>query len=566
MDKFGLMAVAMGEQQAELVLKNASIVDVLAGRIFTGDVAIVDGVIAGVGSYSGVTELDCTGQYLAPGFINCHCHIESVMITPGGYAVEEVKCGVTTIITDPHEIANVAGTAGLDYMLAYREQLPLDYYLQLPSCVPATPAEHAGAVLTASELAPYASHPAVLGLGEMMDVHGVLEGNSSVHDKLVLFPGGLVDGHSPGLAGGELSAYILSGVTTDHESTTFGEALEKVTRGMSVLVREGSAGRNLVNILTHFIEQGLDTRNLAFCTDDKHLGDIMTEGTISHCICLAVSLGMPPVTAIQLATINAARIYRLDKRGAVAPGYRADLVLLGSLDGLEILRVYKDGKLVCADGQYLGVPPTIRPCSNAIAQSVRLPALSRERFALPPGDVLPVITMLPGEIITRRETVTQAQAAEGLEDGTLCKLLSIERHGGSGGVGVGLLRGYGLTGGAVACTVAHDSHNLLAAGNNDNDLLLAIRRVAELQGGYVLVQRGKVTCELPLPIAGLMSPLPAEQLGREIEQMVDSLRGAGVPRGIDPLVTLSFMALPVIPEVRITDRGVLDVDTGEIIG
>lgn len=565
MNKFALMDVATGRRQAKLVFKNANIADVLAGRFFRGDVAVEDGIIAGVGSYSGVTELDCTDKYLVPGFINCHCHIESVMVTPAVYAVEEVKGGTTTIITDPHEIANVAGLAGLDYMLSYGKHLPVDYYLQLPSCVPATPSEHAGAVLTAEDLSGYMGNPAVLGLGEMMNVPGVLAKEGEVHAKLELFHGGVVDGHSPGLTGGGLNAYILSGVVTDHESTTFEEALEKVSRGMGVLVREGSASRNLKNILTPFIAQGLDTRSLAFCTDDKHLADITHEGTILHCIHLAMSLGMSAITAIQMATINGARIYGLHGRGAVAPGYAADLVLLDSLDKLNIFEVYKDGISVYSRGNYTGIAPQALPCSDAISNSVRLPRLTLDSFTLPRGELLPVINMVAGEIITKREDIPAAQAYRELREGSLCKIASIERHGGGGSIGVGLLRGYGITGGAVACTVAHDSHNLLVAGTDDADMLQAAQRAAELQGGYVLIQQGSVAGELPLPIAGLMSPLPAEQLSNEIEKMVNCLRAAGVPHGIDPLITLSFMALPVIPEIRITDRGILDVSTGKII-
>ncbi|MEG0942372.1 MAG: adenine deaminase [Angelakisella sp.] len=565
MNKFQIMDIAAGKKPADLVFKNARVVDVLAGRIIEGDVAVADGVIAGIGSYSGVIEVDCTDKYLSPGFINCHCHIESVMITPDGYAVEEIKCGTTTIITDPHEIANVAGTEGLDYMLSYWDKLPVDYYMQLPSCVPATPMENAGAVLLAQDLAPYKSSSTVLGLGEVMNVPGVLAQDSEVHAKLELFEGGIVDGHSPGLTGHGLSSYVLSGITTDHESTTFQEAVEKVSNGIAVLVREGSASKNLHNILKPFIQQGLSTHRLAFCTDDKHLADITEEGTISHCIRLATKLGMPPIQAIQMATINGANIYGLSGKGAIAPGYAADLVVLGSLVGLEVLQVYKDGVQVCENGSYIGEPLHPEPCTEGISHSVRLPALSVDSFALSSRAVHPVINMIAGEILTKREDIPAAQALQELREGTICKIASIERHGGSGGIGVGLLRGYGIRNGAIAGTIAHDSHNLLVAGDNDSDMLLAAERAAELQGGYVLVQHGCVVQELPLPIAGLMSDLPASALSEAVEAMVHSIRKAGVGKDIDPLTTLSFMALPVIPEIRITDRGMMDTCKGELI-
>lgn len=551
--------LALGEAPSELVLKNAKVVNVFTREIVEGDVAIQDGIIVGVGDYQGLREVDLEGRYLAPGFINAHCHVESSMASPQTYCREELRWGVTTLITDPHEIANVAGVDGIRFMLEASEGLPINYYVQLPSCVPATPFEHSGAVLTAQELAPLLEHPRVLGLGEMMNYPGVAGRDPQVMDKLALCENRVMDGHAPGLGGRGLQAYVGAGIVTDHESTTFEEAREKLRAGMGVLVREGSASKNLEAILTGVLREKLDTSRLAFCTDDKHLADIRREGTVRYNLKKAVELGMEPCEAIQLATINAAKIYGLKGLGAVAPGYRADLVVLEDLKDFQVVQVFKDGAEAHPEAVCLGV------IGGLAENSVRIKPLKENAFTLEKRQVYPVIRLVPGQIITQREDWTPQQVERGLLDGTLRKLAVIERHHATGNLGVGLVAGYGLNHGAVATTVAHDSHNLIVLGDNDRDMLEAVREMERIGGGYTLTQDGQVVGSLPLPLGGLMSLEPLETLTAQLDAMLEKARGMGVAPGIDPFTTLSFVALPVIPQIRLTDMGLFDVDKFQFI-
>lgn len=550
---------ALGERLPALVLKGGTVVNVFTGELVPGDVAIDGGRIVGVGDYDGAVQVDVRGRYIAPGFLNAHCHVESSMVLPGAYCREELRHGVTTLITDPHEIANVAGAEGIAYMLAATEDLPVRYYVQVPSCVPATPFEHAGAVLEAADLLPFRDHPRVLGLGEMMNYPGVAGCDPAVLDKLEAFTGKTLDGHAPSITGRGLQAYAAAGISTDHESVTWAEAKEKLRAGIAVLVREGSASRNLTDLLTGALADGTDTRNLAFCTDDKHLADLRREGSIRHNAARAVALGMDPVTAIQLATLNAARIYGLRDLGAVAPGYRADLVVLDNLNAMSVVQVYQDGVLRVDRGQVLDWPAEA-PVPAALLDSVHLPPLTAAGLALPERESYPVAELVPGQIVTRRVDLSPAQVRDGLTDGTLRKLVVVERHHASGHLGVGLLRGYGLTRGAVGTTVAHDSHNLILVGDNDSDLLLAARTLQEVHGGYCLVRDGQVEGVLPLAAAGLMSTAPTEEFLPALEAMLAKARAMGVAEGVDPFTTLSFLALPVIPSLRVTDLGVFDVE------
>ena len=563
MDRREAIRTALGEEAPDLVLKHARLVDVLTGTVYPADVAIRDGVIAGVGDYSGPAEVDLGGRYLAPGLINAHCHVESSMALPRAYCPEELRWGVTTLITDPHEIANVCGGEGLRFLLDESEGLPINYYVQLPSCVPATRFEHAGAVLSARELAPFLKEERVLGLGELMDYPGVAACDPAVLEKLDLFAGRIVDGHAPGLTGKGLQAYAAAGVRTDHESTTWEEARDKLRAGIAVLVREGSASKNLTAILTGALREGVSTREMAFCSDDKHLADIRREGTIRHNLRLAVALGMGPVEAVAMGSLNAARIFRLPNLGAIAPGYRADLVVFEDLRDFAVSAVYKDGRPVDADA--LAADSGRQPGVGPVFRSVRPAPLTAAALALPDRAVQPVIEILPGQILTRRGEVRREDIPSELAAGTLRKIAVVERHHATGHVGVGLLRGYGLRHGAVGTTVAHDSHNLILVGDNDRDLLTAAGELTRVQGGYTLVRDGSVLGTLPLPAAGLMSTLPAGTLTGELEKLLTLAREAGVADGIDPFVTLSFLALPVLPELRLTDLGLFDVTAFRLV-
>ena len=557
-----IRAVALGNDPADILFKNGRVVDVLTETIYEADVAVADGVIAGVGSYEKAYEVvDLKGAYLAPGLINAHCHVESSMATPEHYCAEELRWGVTTLITDPHEIANVAGATGIKYMLQAGGQMPLNYYVNLPSCVPATRFEHSGCVMDARDMLKLVNEPGVLGMGEMMNVPGVIYNSAEVQKKLDIFLslGRVLDGHAPCVHGKELAAYVASGIDTDHESISWDEAREKLRSGLAVLVREGSASRNLEAIIKGVLADGVDVSSLAFCTDDKHLADIRSEGTIRHCVQLAIALGMEPVRALRLASINAARIYGLKRLGAIAPGWQADLVVFDNLESLVPQAVYYKGRDAWKEAAK--VQP-VQP-ETTLQGSVRPAAFSEETFSpehFAADKEYAVIEMLPGEIFTERSSIKGAEVKEELAKGELYLIAVLERHHATGNVGLGLLRGYGLQKGAAATTVAHDSHNLIVIGTNAQDMALAAQELVRVQGGYTLVHEGRVVGTVPLNICGLMSSAPAEQLIASLEQISAQARAQGVHEGIDPFISLSFMALPVIPKLRITDMGMFDVD------
>ena len=557
-----IRAVALGNDPADILFKNGRVVDVLTETIYEADVAVADGVIAGVGSYEKAYEVvDLKGAYLAPGLINAHCHVESSMATPEHYCAEELRWGVTTLITDPHEIANVAGATGIKYMLQAGGQMPLNYYVNLPSCVPATRFEHSGCVMDARDMLKLVNEPGVLGMGEMMNVPGVIYNSAEVQKKLDIFLslGRVLDGHAPCVSGKELAAYVASGIDTDHESISWYEAREKLRSGLAVLVREGSASRNLEAIIKGVLADGVDVSSLAFCTDDKHLADIRSEGTIRHCVQLAIALGMEPVRALRLASINAARIYGLKRLGAIAPGWQADLVVFDNLQNLTPQAVYYKGRDAWKEAAR--VQPVLPEAS--LQGSVRPAAFSEETFSpehFAADKEYAVIEMLPGEIFTERSSIKGAAVKEALAKGELYLIAVLERHHATGNVGLGLLRGYGLQRGAAATTVAHDSHNLIVIGTNAQDMALAAQELVRVQGGYTLVHEGSVVGTVPLNICGLMSSAPAEQLIASLERISAQARAQGVHEGIDPFISLSFMALPVIPKLRITDIGMFDVD------
>lgn len=557
-----IRAVALGNDPADILFRNGRVVDVLTGTIFTADVAVADGVIAGVGSYEKAYKfVDLKGAYLVPGLINAHCHVESSMAAPGLYCAEELRWGVTTLITDPHEIANVAGAAGIRYMLAAGSRMPVNYYVELPSCVPSTHFEHAGCVMDAGEMAALMDLPGVLGMGEMMNVPGVVNSDSSVTAKLDLFlkAGRVIDGHAPCVTGKLLAAYAASGIDTDHESISWPEAKEKLRAGMAVLVREGSASRNLTAIMTGALAEGVKTDNMAFCTDDKHLEAIRSEGTIRHCVKMAVDLGMDPVEALSMATINAARIYGLRHLGAVAPGYQADLVVFEDLKNFKPLAVYHKGKDAWAKSK--GIAPAVP--APALRGTVRPGPFDIDSFSpahFKAGREYPVIDMIPGQIFTERSVIKGEDVSAALAAGELYLIAVLERHHATGNIGLGLLHGYGLKDGAAATTVAHDSHNLLVIGTSPEDMLIAAKELVRVQGGYTLVHKGEIVATLPLNICGLMTSARGEELITKLREIGRLAHEQGVPARIDPFISLSFMALPVIPRLRITDMGVFDVE------
>lgn len=555
-----LIAAALNKQPADLLLTNGKIIDVFTGSIFTGDIAIKDGSIAGIGSYSNaVRTIDLQGAYAAPGLINAHCHVESSMAAPEYYCAEELRFGVTTLITDPHEIANVAGIAGIKYMLHSGQSMPINYFVQLPSCVPATCFEHSGCTLNAASLQDIKSLRGISGLGEVMNVPGVLMQDEDLCQKIALFSDGqyIIDGHAPGVSGKELQAYISCGIQTDHESTSWEEAREKLRSGLAILVREGSASKNLEAIISGALADGIDFSRLAFCTDDKHLADIKAEGTIHHCIKKAVQLGLSPIKAIQMATYNAAKIYQLRHLGAIAPGYQADIAVFDNLEDFNLKLVLHKGDEVIPKLQSL----KSNSCPSSLLATVNPADFSYKDFAVDKftaGRQYPVIEMLPGEILTECSCIDGSRVPQALKNNELCMIAVIERHHKTGNIGLGLIKGYGLRCGAAATTVAHDSHNLIVIGTDSRSMETAAKELIRTQGGYTLVQDNAVVRTLPLQIAGLMSPEHSDTLIRELEAIKELAHDQGVKTGIDPFISLSFMALPVIPKIRITDMGIFD--------
>ncbi|GHV60485.1 adenine deaminase [Spirochaetia bacterium] len=558
-----LVQTALGKEKADLILANAKILNVFTGEILSADIAITGGIIAGVGAYQDARQcIDLSGKYVVPGFINAHCHVESSMMLPLTYCYEEARRGVTTVITDPHEVANVAGIEGIRFMMnsahgAGPFPAPVNYYVQLPSCVPCTEFETSGAVLDAAALGELISDPAVLGLGEMMDYPGVFSGSPGVYAKLNLAAGKIIDGHAPAIGGKELQAYIAAGVATDHECTNITEVTEKLRTGMAVLIREGSACRDLDVLIRGIVENKVNTRRIAFCTDDKHIRDLRREGSIAYNVKRSIELGLDTVSAYRMATINAADIYNLKNLGAIAPGYRADLLALNDLEQVSIERIFKDGKEIDLNADAATAGAALPAGSK---NSVHIAPLGPDSFKLPHSKtVCPVIEIKPDQIITGRATVQADEVEALLRRGALCKIAAIERHRATGNIGVGLLSGYGLRRGAVASTVAHDSHNLIVLGTGDDDMRLAAEEIVRIQGGYVFVSDGKVQGSVALPVYGLMSDASPDVFTARLDDLIKKIHAAGVPKDVEPLITISFLALPVIPELRITDRGLFDV-------
>ncbi len=559
MDYRDFLEASTGRQKADLVLKNARILDVYNAEFFNGDLAIHKGRIIGIGDYEGLEELDLEGRHVVPGFIDGHLHIESSMVTPPQYARGILPHGVTTIVADPHEMANVLGPDGVTWMMDASKDLPLNIHFMIPSCVPCSPNEHGGSDLSAADMAALKNRPEVLGMGEMMDFPNLLAGDSAITEKLRLFQDMPKDGHGPGLSGRDLNAYAAAGITTDHECTTVEEMQEKIRLGMYVQIREGTAAKNAAVLLPGVNDS--NWRRCFFCSDDQDPFDLITKGTVKEVIKMALELGMDPARAYTMGSFNAASAYDLKDRGALSPGMAADLVILEDVETVDIKSVYVRGRLIHEKGGEVAIPVRELPAFN---HSVTIADLDESALELS-GSTYHAMVMQPGSLYTPMETGSITSENFPYSQG-MNKLVNVERHKGLPLTGVCALKGLGVRNGAIATTIAHDSHNLLAVGDNDEDILLAIRHTAEIGGGYVMVSEGRVIQELRLPIAGLLSPEPIEDVAATLENMLAAAhQELGIPEDVDPFLSLSFMALPVIPEVKLTVEGLFSVSSQKLL-
>lgn len=564
MDLSKIISVARGAEPADLVLENARLVNVLSGEIHTTDIAISGSRIVGLGAgYHAREVTDMGGRYVCPGFIDAHVHIESALVPPRQFARAVLPNGVTTAVTDPHEIANVLGIEGIRFMLGDAKHGPLSMYVNASSCVPSTEMETSGASLEVSDLAPLLDEPWVLGLAEVMNYPGVVSGNGRMLKKISGFKSRVIDGHCPGLTGKDLNAYIAAGVMSDHECTTLDEAREKLRHGLSVFIREASGARNLLPLLP--LVTAANERRICFCTDDRQPADLLEQGSIDYMLRIAIGAGLDPVTAIRMASLNSAEYYRLHDRGAIAPGRRADIVVFSDLRNLRPELVYRGGRLVAQDGHMLGAAQLARPATLRNTVNVDWSSVNFEIQAR--GVRARVIGIIPDQIVTRHliESVKLSgglAVADGERD--LLKIAVVERHHATGRLGLGFVHGLGLKCGAIASTVAHDHHNIVVAGADDLSMLTAARAVAASHGGMAIALGDTLVAHVALPIAGLMSDEPVESMQQKIKGLHAATQqlGCALP---DPFTTLSFMALPVIPALKLTDLGLVDVETFQTV-
>ena len=564
-----LIDVAAGRVPADVVIKNCKIVNVFSGKISEGNIALCDGQIAGIGDYEGKEVIDAEGRYAAPGFIDSHIHIESSYVSPEEIGRLLVPHGGTTIIADPHEIVNVCGIDGLDYMMEAAKRTALDIKYVLPSCVPATPFEHAGAVINAPEMEEPITRDNILGLGEFMNFPGVIMADDMVLEKLLVAKkeGKFIDGHGPGITGKELNAYTSAGILADHECSTVEEMNDRLERGLYILLRQGSACHNLRPLLKGMTE--MNSRRCLLCSDDRQPKTILHEGHLDNHLRICVEEGVDPVTAIRMATLNAAECFGLKDRGAIAPGYRADIVLLDDLKDFKVNKVFVEGKLTASEGTYL---PEIEPYDiSSVKGSVIVKDFSTEKLKMHlKSNKVNVIGILPGGVVTAKETaeITLDENGEFVRNPEvdIVKVAVVERHQGTGNVACGFLKGYGIKEGAVALSIAHDSHNIIVVGVSDEEMAFAVESLIAQEGGIVLVKDGKVVESMPMPIAGLMSDQSGEWVDQKLTDIHEkAFSELGINGDVEPVMTLCFMSLAVIPEVKLTDMGLFDVTTFSFI-
>lgn len=555
-----IIAVAAGREKADLVLKNAKYLNVFSNEFLCGDIAVANGLIAGVGKYDGKTEIDVSGKLVLPGFIDAHIHLESSMVTPAEFAKAVVAHGTTTVITDPHEITNVMGIDGVEYMIQASQNLPIDVHFMMPSCVPATEIDESGAELDCKDIDLYLDNKKVLGLAEMMNYVGVINGDKNVLSKIVTSQAHhkKIDGHAPELSGNDLNAYIAAGVYSDHECSTFENALEKLRKGQFIMIREGTAAHNLKALMPLLTQQYYS--RCMFATDDKHPSDLLYGGHIDYIVKQALKNGADPIVALKTATHHAARYFLLNNKGAIASGYLADIVVVDNLEDFNVETVFKCGKLVF-DGEVkdFSAPTVDEKLAEKCFDTFHLDSVTPSSFKV--EGKLGLIGLVGGELLTRNLGTADKIDVEN----DILKIACIERHKGTNHIGVGYVKGYSLKSGAVATSVAHDSHNIITVGCNDDDIAVAVNAIKDSKGGIAVVENGKIKALLELPIAGLMSDEPLTTVNEKLENAKSSAYELGADKSIDPFMTLSFLSLPVIPSLRITTKGVFDAENWKML-
>lgn len=555
-----IIAVAAGREKADLVLKNAKYLNVFSNEFLCGDIAVANGLIAGVGKYDGKTEIDVSGKLVLPGFIDAHIHLESSMVTPAEFAKAVVAHGTTTVITDPHEITNVMGIDGVEYMIQASQNLPIDVHFMMPSCVPATEIDESGAELDCKDIDLYLDNKKVLGLAEMMNYVGVINGDKNVLSKIVTSQAHhkKIDGHAPELSGNDLNAYIAAGVYSDHECSTFENALEKLRKGQFIMIREGTAAHNLKALMPLLTQQYYS--RCMFATDDKHPSDLLYGGHIDYIVKQALKNGADPIVALKTATHHAARYFLLNDKGAIASGYLADIVVVDNLEDFNVETVFKRGKLVF-DGEVkdFSAPTVDEKLAEKCFDTFHLDSVTPSSFKV--DGKLGLIGLVGGELLTRNLGTADKIDVEN----DILKIACIERHKGTNHIGVGYVKGYSLKSGAVATSVAHDSHNIITVGCNDDDIAVAVNAIKDSKGGIAVVENGKIKALLELPIAGLMSDEPLTTVNEKLENAKSSAYELGADKSIDPFMTLSFLSLPVIPSLRITTKGVFDAENWKML-
>lgn len=555
-----IIAVAAGREMADLVLKNAKYLNVFSNEFLCGDIAVANGLIAGVGKYDGKTEIDVSGKLVLPGFIDAHIHLESSMVTPAEFAKAVVAHGTTTVITDPHEITNVMGIDGVEYMIQASQNLPIDVHFMMPSCVPATDIDESGAELDCKDIDLYLDNKKVLGLAEMMNYVGVINGDKNVLSKIVTSQAHhkKIDGHAPELSGNDLNAYIAAGVYSDHECSTFENALEKLRKGQFIMIREGTAAHNLKALMPLLTQQYYS--RCMFATDDKHPSDLLYGGHIDYIVKQALKNGADPIVALKTATHHAARYFLLNNKGAIASGYLADIVVVDNLEDFNVETVFKRGKLVF-DGEVkdFSAPTVDEKLAEKCFDTFHLDSVTPSSFKV--DGKLGLVGLVGGELLTRNLGTADKIDVEN----DILKIACIERHKGTNHIGVGYVKGYSLKSGAVATSVAHDSHNIITVGCNDDDIAVAVNAIKDSKGGIAVVENGKIKALLELPIAGLMSDEPLTTVNEKLENAKSSAYELGADKSIDPFMTLSFLSLPVIPSLRITTKGVFDAENWKML-